>query len=85
MRKSTPKKLAYMVEYRQKNLERIQRKNREYYWAHREQMLAYGKAYRKRISDNMTEKELEERREYNRVMSKIYREQKREKLLLQSS
>ena len=67
---------AYMREYRQKNLERIQAANRQYYWDNREKMLAYGKKYREEKKANMTERDLEERREYQRVMYRVYKEQK---------
>lgn len=65
---------AYMREYRLKNLERVQKANREYYWAHREKMLEYGRKYREKQKANMTERDLEERREYQRAMYQIYKE-----------
>ncbi len=71
---SKERKRAYMREYRMKNLERIQAKNREYYWEHREQMLAYGKTYRAKQKATMTEKDLEERRAYQRAMYQVYKE-----------
>ena len=66
----------YMRKYRAKNLERIQAYNRNYYWEHHEKMLAYSKQYYRNMKASMTEEELEERREYYRVMSRIYREVK---------
>lgn len=70
----------YMKAYREKNLERIRSYNRQYYWNHREQMLAYSKQYRKEKFAKMTEEEREEHRAYMRIMARIYKEQKRELL-----
>ena len=67
-------KRAYMREYRAKNLERILQANRDYYWAHREQLLAYAREYRRRKEAEMTDKEREARRLYNRTMYQIYKE-----------
>lgn len=64
----------YMREYRQKNLERIKKACRSYYWAHRDKMLAYGKAYYQKKKAEMTEEDLEERRAYQRLMYKINKE-----------
>lgn len=75
----TPEKAAYMKAYRARNLDRIRRSNREYYWMHREKLLIYQKAYRDKIRANMTEDDLERRREYQRVMSKVYRDGKKQK------
>lgn len=69
---------AYMKTYRAKNLEHIQAYNRQYYWGHREQMLAYGKAYREKMNATMTDEEREERRAYMREMARVYKELKRE-------
>lgn len=69
---------AYMKTYREKNLERIQANNRQYYWDHREQMLAYGKAYREKKNAMMTDEEREERRAYMREMARVYKQIKRE-------
>ncbi len=68
---------AYMREYRLKNLERILEKNRAYYWSHREQMLAYGKAYREKAKANMTEKDREEEKEYRRILYQLNKEKKK--------
>lgn len=69
---------AYMKTYRAKNLERIQAYNRQYYWNHREQMLAYGKKYREKMNATMTDEEREERRAYMREMARVYKQIKRE-------
>jgi len=70
---------AYMKTYREKNLERIQAYNRQYYWDHREQMLSYGKKYREKMNAMMTDEEREERRTYMREMARVYKLLKREK------
>ena len=62
-----------MREYRQKNLERIRRVNREYYWAHREKQLAYMKKYR---DEHSSEKDKAARREYARAMYSVYKERR---------
>lgn len=69
----------YMREYRQKNLDRILQVNREYYWTHREKMLAYGKAYREKMKAQMTEEDIEERRAYQRLLYQIRKESKKKK------
>ena len=69
----------YMRKYRQEHLERIQEANRKYYWEHREKQLAYMKAYREKHN---TEKDIEERRAYARAMYQVYKERRKEKLIL---
>ena len=69
----------YMRQYRLKNLERITQKNRDYYWSHREKMLAYGKEYR---AKHNTEKDKEYRREYARAMYQVYKERRKQKQIL---
>jgi len=69
----------YMRQYRLKNLERITQKNRDYYWAHREKMLAYMKEYREKHN---TEKDKEYRREYARAMYEVYKERRKQKQIL---
>ena len=76
--KSREHRRAYMREYRQKNLERVQAANRAYYWAHREKQLEYMKKYREEQRKKMTEKDLEERRLYARVMYQVYKLKKKE-------
>lgn len=72
---------GYMKAYREKNYEKVCAYNRQFYWEHREARLAYQKAYRERKKAEMTEKDLEERREYQRVMYQIYKEQRHERKL----
>ena len=72
--KSREHRRQYMREYRLKNLERIQAANRKYYWDNREKMLAYGKKYREEQKAKMTERDIEERRAYQRAMYAIYKE-----------
>lgn len=79
--KSREHRRAYMREYRQKNLERVQAANRAYYWANREKQLAYMKKYREEQRRNMTEKDLEERRAYQRVMYQVYKLKKKQRIL----
>lgn len=67
---------AYMREYRLKNEEVLKKKCRDYYWAHREKMLAYMKAYREKHN---TEKDKEYRREYARAMYEVYKERRKQK------
>ena len=68
MPKSSPEKLAYMRRYRLKNAERINKRDREYYWAHHEELKAYQAEYRKRRRETMTDEERRERNEYQRMM-----------------
>ena len=70
---------AYMRKYREEHLEHVRAVNRQYYWKNRKKMLAYGKAYREEKRVNLTEKDIEERREYQRLMYRIYKEQKNNK------
>jgi hypothetical protein len=67
---------AYMRQYRLDNEEELKRKCREYYWSHREKMLAYGKEYR---AKHNTEKDKEYRREYARAMYQVYKERRKQK------
>lgn len=80
--KSKEHRRAYMREYRQNNLERVQAANRAYYWANREKMLEYGRKYREQQKANMTERDLEERRAYQRVMYQVYKERRKEQRIL---
>lgn len=68
----------YMRKYRQENLERVQAASRAYYWANREKMLEYGRKYREQQKANMTERDLEERRAYQRIMYQVYKLKKKE-------
>ena len=70
MSQKVSKRREYMRQYRQRNLERIQEYNRDYYWSHREQQLANMKKYRE---EHNSEEEKEARREYQRAMYPKYK------------
>ena len=77
--KTSEEKLAYMKAYREKNHEKILALHRKYYWNHREEMLAYQKKYREEKKATRTEEERAERREYFKIMGRIYRQQRKER------
>ena len=70
MAKKVSSRREYMRAYRERNLERIQKYNREYYWSHRDSMLAYAKKYRE---EHNSEEEKAARREYQRAMYPVYK------------
>lgn len=71
----------YMRRYRGKHRDKIRECNRAYYYRHHEEQLAYQKRYRERRNAEMTDEERAERREYFRVMGRIYRQQRKERKL----
>jgi len=79
--KTSKEKLEYMKRYREKNHDKILALHRQYYREHREEMLAYQKRHRAEVNAKMTEEERAERREYFRVMGRIYRQLRKERKL----